>query len=94
MANIRVFEQVALQNRAPIRMGRTQTVQEIAIGATSDQSAAFGAGTDLVSIQADADCHVVFGANPTATTAGWKVLSGATMDFHVCKGDKVAVIQA
>jgi hypothetical protein len=71
----------------------------VTIAGTSDASellhdASEGGATQLVSIQADAACHVVFGADPTATTACHKIQSGETADFWVRPGLKVAVIEA
>lgn len=64
----------------------------VTIGGTSAQSGAFGAATNIVTLQADADCHVIFGANPTATTGHARLAAGEFYDFWVAGGDKVAVI--
>jgi len=50
------------------------TDQSVAIGATAASSNAFASNTGLVRIKATADCHVEFGATPTAVkTAGSEV---------------------
>ncbi len=68
--------------------------QSMTPGAASAQSSAFNAGTSLIVIQADEACHVLRGANPTATTADYKMLAGSEMAMTVRTGDKLAVIQA
>lgn len=68
------------------------TVQKIAIGAGSVQSAAFNEKTTFVAINVDATCSVAFGENPTATTSGARIPTDGTMYFGVFPGHKVAVI--
>ena len=65
--------------------------QTVAIGA-STQSAAFNAATVLVRLHTDAICSVLFGTNPTATTASARLAAGQTEYFGVAPGMKVAVI--
>lgn len=55
------------------------------------QSEAFAADTNSVTIDPDEDVHVNFGANPSVTTNDFKVLAGAPRDFLVTAGHKVAV---
>jgi len=64
----------------------------IVISGASTQSAAFNTATTLVRIHADSVCSVLFGANPTATTANARLASGQTEYFGVAGGMKVAVI--
>jgi hypothetical protein len=94
MAVIRVFEYGRLPDGATTRERRPRAKDEVTIAAASDQANAFTPETKFVTIQADAACHVAFGADPTATTADFKIQSGASEDFHVIGGHKVAVIQA
>ena len=48
---------------------RPTTVQMIALsGTTSTQSAAFGSQSEYVRICSNAAVHILFGANPTATS--------------------------
>ena len=61
---------------------------------TTTQSAAFSDDTRCVRLIADADCHLLFGLNPTATTSGQKVISGQETWRQVKPGDKVAVVAA
>lgn len=59
--------------------------------ASSETSAAFNAATNLVTIQADEDVFIAFGADPTATNSDFKVKAGEERDFIVGQGLKVAV---
>lgn len=94
MAVIRVFEYGRLPNGETTRLSKPRKKHSVTIAAESDESAAFTNGTTFVSVQADAACHVAFGADPVATTGDFKIQSGATEDFSVTGGDKVAVIAA
>jgi len=79
--------------------GPTQAAQQppvvdqtpLAIGAAT-QSAAFNAATTLVRLHADSVCSILFGANPTATTANARMAAGQTEYFGVLPGMKVSVI--
>ena len=64
----------------------------ITLGATSAQSAAFAAGTRFVRLRADATCHFVVAANPTATTDHTPLDANAAAYFEVPAGFKLAVI--
>ena len=66
--------------------------QKIAIGGSSAQSAAFDDTTKIARIHADEVCSIVFGADPTATSAGARLAAGQTEYFGVKPGHKVAVI--
>lgn len=63
----------------------------LAIGVAA-QSAAFNANTTLVRLHADSVCSILFGANPTATTANARMAAGQTEYFGVAPGMKVSVI--
>lgn len=63
------------------------------LSGTSQQSAAFGATTNLVKLYADADAWVLFGANPTASSAGEFLATGEHWRA-VTPGHKVAAITA
>lgn len=61
---------------------------------SSTQSAAFAADTRFVRLQADANCHLAFGLNPTATTSTQPLIAN-TVEWRTVKGGhKVAVIDA
>ena len=65
---------------------RPTTVQMVTLsGSTSTQSSAFGNQSEYVRICSNADVHILFGANPTAT---------ANSIFKISPGEKVAVIGA
>ena len=66
----------------------------VAIGSESAQSDAFGANTNLIRVHTDAACHVLVGANPTATTANMRLAADTTEYFAVTPGNKIAVIEA
>lgn len=57
---------------------------------TSSQSAAFNQQTELIRVIADADVHLKFGSNPTATAANILVKANAPEYFGVVPGQKVA----
>jgi len=61
----------------------------------SVQSAVFDERTRFVRLHCDADCHVVFGTDPTATTNHMPLLADSTEYFGVViSGLKLAVIAA
>ena len=61
---------------------------------TTTQSAEFSSGTAYVRIVADADCHVRFGSDPTATTSH-QPLAADTEYFRAVRQDhKVAAVTA
>ena len=67
------------------------TAQNIAYAAASVQSAAIG--SPLVRVVSTTDCHIAFGANPTATASSM-FLPAKVPEYFVCNpADKVAVIQ-
>jgi len=62
---------------------------------TSTQSAEFDDRTRFIRLHTDADCHVVFGTDPTATTNHMPLLADSTEYFGVViSGLKLAVIAA
>jgi hypothetical protein len=68
--------------------------QTRSISGSSAQSSAFNTRTRFVRLHTDTACHVVVGANPTATTGALKLPADATEYFGVTAGHKIAVIQA
>ena len=69
-----------------------KTTQKVTSSGSSVQSSAFGAHIEYVRIVADADCHIAFGVNPTATTSTIYVPADDIEYFKVSPGEKVAVI--
>lgn len=93
---IRIFEFNRIgKGGAPVRRAPFPVSQSGAtVDGTSRQSSAFAPATEFVTIQTDTDCHIVFGANPTATAAAFKLVADRDYDFAVNGGDKVAWIAA
>ena len=71
---------------------RPTTVQMMSSSGTSSQSSAFAAYTYYVRICADADCHILFGSNPTATSSSIFIPANQPEIFKVNPGEKVAAI--
>ena len=69
-----------------------KTTQKVTSSGSSVQSSAFGAHIEYVRIVADADFHIAFGVNPTATTSSIYVPVDDVEYFKVSPGEKVAVI--
>jgi hypothetical protein len=67
--------------------------QKVALGAASVQSTAITGS--LIRVVAQSDCHLAFGANPTAVADGTCVFlpAGIPEYFVLISGNKVAVIQ-
>lgn len=85
--------------RAPAPLEPALAVQTVTIGAGSAQSEAFHPACRIVLLTADADCHIAFGADPTATTGHqpvwtqaevWRGVQGLPEQTPI----KLAVIQA
>lgn len=60
-------------------------------GAVSAQSAAFGAGTEIVIVDTDEAIHVRVGNDPTAATTSMKISAVSRAEFDVREGEKVAI---
>lgn len=71
---------------------RPLTTQKVNSSGSSAQSSAFSANIEYVRIIPDADCHIEFGVNPTATTSTIFMESKTSEYFKVSPGEKVAVI--
>lgn len=95
MAVIRIMESDDTGARGTVRRAPFSVIQTpVAIGAASVASSAFGPSTRILTVQADAACHIAFGKTPVATTSGFKMAADSTEDFEVNGGDKIAVVQA
>lgn len=91
---LRVFEynDIGLGG-APVRRAPFVVSQNHAtVDGTSRQSDVFAAATRFITVQTDTDCYLVFGSDPTATTAGYKIAAGVDYDFAITPGHKVAWI--
>lgn len=99
MATLYVTEYsgAARGGQVPVAHGRRLRKNNVAIGAASASSAAFGDRCGLVRIATDANCSFVFsndaGVVPTATNADQYLAAGGVEYFTVGAGDFVSVIQ-
>ncbi len=80
-------------NIVPIAQLPALTTQVVTF-TTTTQSAALGAVTSFVRVISDTDCHIVAGANPTATTSDLKMIAGMPEYFGVIAGQKIAAVAA
>jgi len=71
---------------------RPTTTEKLVSTGTSSQTAAFADNIEYVRVIADADCHIEFGVNPTATNAKIFLEAKSYEYFKVSAGEKVAVI--
>ena len=71
---------------------RPVTTQKVNSSGSSAQSSAFGSNVEYIRVVPDADCHIEFGVNPTATTSKIFLESKSSEYFKVSEGEKVAVI--
>jgi hypothetical protein len=84
----------------PMVRGPKVAQNNVAIGGTTAQSAAFNASTGVIRVEADAICCIEIGANPTAialgTTMTMRMVAGQTEYFYVDQGagHKIAVISS
>ena len=82
----------------PIGMEPAITTQTVAISGVSAQSALLNSATRFVRIETDTICHLLWAANPTATTSHTRLAASQTEYFgtnpiDVGLGLKIAVIQ-
>lgn len=70
------------------------TTQQVDFSGGATQSSAFNVDTRFVRLYSDVDCHVLAGANPTATTAKMPLSAGVAETFGVDPGHKISVIAA
>lgn len=95
MGKVYVSEFVASK---PVGVGAAMLVapsvaeQLVNTSATSAQSSAFNAKTNMVRIHTDAIISVKFGADPTAVITAHRMAADTTEYFAVMTGQKVAVI--
>lgn len=68
------------------------TDQTVAISGSSAQSSTFKNSTNIVRLNTDTICSVLFGTNPTALTTSKRLAANQTEYFGVLPGQKVAVI--
>lgn len=68
--------------------------QNIAIGASSTQSAAFNTNTRYVMLNTDTACCLAWGDSPTAVVTAQRMAANETRFVAVRSGQKLAVIAA
>ena len=68
------------------------STEKLASSGTSSQTAAFADGIAYVRVIADADCHILFGSSPTATSSSIFIPADQPEIFKVNPGEKVAAI--
>lgn len=80
---------------APVALQPPSAEQTVTF-TTTTQSSAFAATTRIVRLYSSADCHVLFGTNPTATTSKMKLKADSPEYFAVPVGEsyKVAAVTA
>lgn len=84
---------IDLSKGMPMVFGPKLAVNNVAIGAGSVASAAFGANTKIIRVHTDAICSIaVGGAAPVATASDARMAANQTEYFYVKAGDKIAVI--
>lgn len=98
MATLYVTEYAALGadiggSRAPVAVEPAVTTQTVSF-TTTTQSNAFNSSTRFVRLISTADCHLLFGSDPTATTSHQKVAANAVEWRAVHPGHKVAAVTA
>jgi hypothetical protein len=71
---------------------RPLTTEKVTSSGSSAQSSAFNANIEYIRVIPDADCHIEFGVNPTATNAKIFLEAKSSECFKVSPGEKVAVI--
>ena len=95
MANLYITEFRSVAHDAtglPIPVGDTPRLANQKVSfTTSTQSAVFNQQTSLIRLISDADCHIAFGDNPTATASQMFVKANTAEYFGVRPGDKLAV---
>lgn len=94
MANLNITEFAALGEagdfKFPVAKEPAVTTQSVTF-TSATQSAAFNAQTRFVRLLPDANCYVLFGANPTAVATSEKLASGQEAWRAVNPEDKVSV---
>ena len=92
---IRIHELGDVPGVGPVYPDEPLRTQTGVVGASSAVvTNGFLPDVQLVCVETDEDCHVVFGNSPTATTSGYKVLAGVPREFATSRGQKVAWIAA
>lgn len=96
MSTLYITEYASTLNQAggvPIALEPALNDQTVTISGSSTQSAALKQNTQIVRLETDTICSVLFGANPSATTSNRRMQAGDIEYFGVnTQGLKIAVI--
>lgn len=93
--DIKEYQRMAVdQQGAYVQTGIEPGIKQqiTALGAGSQQSAAFDQSTLFVRVHADVVARIEIGANPTADGTSMRLAAGATEYFGVRPGHKIAAI--
>ncbi len=71
---------------------RPTTTEKLVSTGTSSQTAAFADNIEYVRVVSDADVHIEFGVNPTATNSKIFMPADSEDYFKVSAGEKMAAI--
>jgi hypothetical protein len=89
------YERIGAAKGIPAPIAQEPAVAEQAVTfTTATASAAFGGTTRYVRIVANADAHIKFGADPTATTSHQWIAVGTEYWRGVLPGQKVSAVTA
>ena len=99
MSNLSVteYDNTTLDARGdsmPVATNPGVTIQNISFTATAGVSAAFDRDTKLVRVISDADCRILFGANPTAVVTDMLLKAGSVEYFGVTPYIKISAVAA
>lgn len=88
------YDRIAFDGRSAVQAPQEPalTVQTVAIGGSSTQSAAFNSATRYIEIHTDAVCSYLIGSNPTATASKTRMAANTSKFVGVVPGQKLAVI--
>lgn len=81
------------QNGQLVQVLELGVASAISFGATSSQSAVFGAGTNIIRLVASQGAYIAIGENPTATTSSAFLPAGLVEYLRVTPGYRVAALR-
>lgn len=94
-AYITEYNSIGVQNGNSVPVAQEPAVADQTVTfTTATQSSAFNAATRYIRLIADAECHLKFGSNPTATTSMQQVQADTEIWRMVTPGDKVSIVAA
>jgi hypothetical protein len=91
-AYITEYNSIGVQQGVAVPVAQEPAVANQAVTfTTAVQSSAFNAATKFIRFIADADCHLLFGENPTATASHQLITADTEIWRMVTPGQKVSV---